>query len=67
MDVLRALTYHLTVALDRGIIVHWPIGADVAIFGTLPSAALQQWLHRTADFHWKPDRARGVQQRVEHG
>lgn len=52
MDVLRAATYQLTVALDRDVIVRWPIAVDAAIFGTLPVVALQQWLHRTAEFHW---------------
>lgn len=52
MDVLRAAAYRLTLAVGRPVIVRWPIVVDTALFGTLPSAWLQGWLHPTAEFRW---------------
>jgi membrane-associated phospholipid phosphatase len=52
MDVGRATTYRLIVALDRPVVVDWPIRADGFLFGTLPTLVLQRSLHPTPAFHW---------------
>jgi hypothetical protein len=52
MDVLRGAVYSVTRTLDRTVIVDWPIAIDRALFGTLPTVALQRWLHPTPAFHW---------------
>ncbi|MGH7264812.1 MAG: phosphatase PAP2 family protein [Candidatus Rokuibacteriota bacterium] len=52
MDALREVAYDVTRALDRTVIMSWPIRADRAVFGTLPTLALQSWLHPTAEARW---------------
>jgi membrane-associated phospholipid phosphatase len=52
MDVLRALAWRVVVVLDRPVVVRWPIEADRALFGAVPTLALQAWLHPTPALHW---------------
>jgi membrane-associated phospholipid phosphatase len=52
MDALREVAYGVTRGLDRTVIVSWPIQADRAVFGTLPTLALQSWLHPTPEARW---------------
>jgi membrane-associated phospholipid phosphatase len=52
MDALREVAYGVTRGLDRAVIVSWPIRADRAVFGTLPTLALQSWLHPTPEARW---------------
>ena len=52
MDALREAAYYLTLALERPAIVQAPIDFDRALFGVVPTVALQQWLHPTPALHW---------------
>jgi membrane-associated phospholipid phosphatase len=52
MDALREAAYYVTLALDRPVIVQGPIAFDRALFGVVPTVALQRWLHPTAALHW---------------
>ena len=52
MDALREAAYYLTLALERPPIVQAPIDFDRALFGVVPTVALQQWLHPTPALRW---------------
>jgi membrane-associated phospholipid phosphatase len=52
MDALRELAYHVTRALDRPVVVLWPVRIETAIFGVLPTQVLQGWLHPTPEPRW---------------
>lgn len=52
MDALREAAYALTLARGRPVIVEAPVDFDRALFGVLPTVALQQWLHPTPALHW---------------
>jgi membrane-associated phospholipid phosphatase len=52
MDGLREVAYESTRALGHAVVVSWPIRADTALFGTVPTVALQRWLHPTGEPRW---------------
>jgi membrane-associated phospholipid phosphatase len=52
MDGLREVAYELTRALGRAVVVSWPIQADTALFGRVPTVALQRWLHAGGEARW---------------
>jgi hypothetical protein len=52
MDALREAAYFLTLARGRPVIVEAPIAFDRALFGVVPTVALQRWLHPTPALRW---------------
>jgi hypothetical protein len=52
MDALREAAYYVTLALERPVIVQGPIDFDRALFGFVPTVALQRWLHPTPALNW---------------